>query len=71
MARPIFEKLLMNMEADSTLALDKTFDPTRLFPKPAIIEREMDCLKYENLNDYNVIPVNDATDEDIYNEDDY
>ena len=60
----------MNMESDTTLLKDKTYNPASLFPRPAIIEREMDCLKYENLVDYNVKPVNDATDEDIYNEDD-
>lgn len=69
MARPIFQNILLNMQADSTLRMDNVFDPASKFPQPEIIELEMDCLKYDELIDYQKPEKgNDATSTDVYNE---
>lgn len=71
MARPIFQNILLNMQADTTLRDDKIFDPASQFPIPEIIEREMDCLKYDQFIEKKVPGKgNDATNTDIYNEED-
>lgn len=68
MARPIFRNILLNMEADSTLRADKVYSSKSRFPSPETIEREMDCLKYNQFasgKDGNG-KANDATNTDIY-----
>ncbi len=72
MARPIFGNLLLNLEADSTLAADKTYSIKSRFPVPDEIEIEMDCVEYSKLEDKNNPQggANDATNSSIY-EDDY
>jgi penicillin-binding protein 1A len=68
MARPIFRNILLNMEADSTLKADKVYSSKSRFPVPEIIEREMDCLKYNQFADGNGGngKASDATNTDIY-----
>lgn len=69
MARPIFQNILLNMEADTSLRADKVYDYKSRFPIPEIIEREMDCLKYNQFADgSNGEPdkASDATNTDIY-----
>lgn len=70
MARPIFKNILLNMEADSTLKADKVFSARSKFPIPELIEREMDCLKYNPLVEEDIKGSgNDATNIDIYSAD--
>ena len=76
MARPIFKNLLLNIQTDSTLADDRTYSIKSRFPVPEEIDREMNCLKFNQLvkqSGNNGEPQgNDATDSGIYNdEDDY
>lgn len=68
MARPIFRNILLNMEADSTLKADKVYSSKSRFPVPEIIEREMNCLKYNQFADGNADngKASDATNTDIY-----
>lgn len=68
MARPIFHNVLLNMEADPSLAEDEVFNPKSRFPVPEIIEREMDCIKYDQFADYDNSSnsASDATDNSIY-----
>lgn len=69
MARPIFQNILLNMEADSSLRADKVYDYKSRFPVPEIIEREMDCLKYKQFADGadgSNDKASDATNTDIY-----
>ncbi|BDS14863.1 transglycosylase domain-containing protein [Aureispira anguillae] len=70
MARPIFRNVLLNMEADSTLREDNVFNPNSRFPIPEIIEREMDCLKYNQFTEESIKDKgNDATNTDVYGTD--
>lgn len=60
MARPIFQNMMRNIEADDKLE----FDTKVRFPKPDGDLKEMDCSKYDNLGS------DDFTDnEDVYMED--
>jgi hypothetical protein len=56
------------MEADSTLRADNVYSSKSRFPVPEIIEREMDCLKYNQFSDGNGTngKASDATNTDIY-----
>lgn len=69
MARPIFRNILLNLEADSSLVEDEVYSSKSRFPMPEIIEREMDCIKYNQFADYDQNPsggAGDATNTDIY-----
>ena len=74
MARPIFHNLLKNMEADSSLATDGVYSASSKFPVPETIQREMNCLKYNQFDpgQTNVREeANDMTNQNLYDEDFY
>lgn len=68
MARPIFQNLLLNLEADSTLARDGVYSRKSKFPVPDEINREMNCIKFTELTN-KPKGTSDATSSDIYNDD--
>ncbi len=72
MARPIFQNILLNMQADTTLRDDHVFDPRSKFPVPKEINREMDCLKFDRFMGQKLRGEgNDATNTEVYENEDY
>lgn len=72
MARPIFHNIMLSMQADTTLRDDGIYSTLSKFPLPEKIEREMDCLKYDQFIDYKKPDSgNDATNTNVYDEEDY
>ncbi len=68
MARPIFQNLLLNLEADSSLLEDRTYSYKAKFPMPNQIDREMNCIKFQEMSKKSK-GTSDATSQDIYDED--
>lgn len=64
MARPVFQNLIKYIEADPSIAWNTSVQ----FPAPETIEREMDCLKYNQFAS-RADELEDFTDGDIYQDD--
>ena len=67
-----FQNILLNMQADTTLKDDQVFNPMSKFPVPKEINREMDCLKFDQFMEQELRDEgNDATNTDVYEDEDY